>query len=71
MIRLYGEVGALTVSETVSGRTEDIPSAAAPEQEFVINQSGEVSILGENGRSWAISMLPDAAPSVTFVGGAD
>ncbi|PHO04382.1 TIGR02302 family protein [Rhodobacteraceae bacterium 4F10] len=71
LIRLYGEVGALTVSETVSGRTEDIPSAAAPEQEFVINQSGEVSILGENGRSWAISMLPDAAPSVTFVGGAD
>ena len=34
MLRLYGEVGALTVAETVSGRTEDLPSAAAPEQAF-------------------------------------
>ena len=65
-LRLYGEVGALTVSETVSGRTEDVGSAADITQEFDVTQSGTVAINGPGGREWAITMVPDGAPSVSL-----
>ncbi|MEQ9694229.1 TIGR02302 family protein [Shimia sp. SDUM112013] len=68
LVRLYGEVGALTLSETVSGRTEDVPSAAAPEQDFSVTQSGALSIEGPNGRSWDVAMIPDKAPQVILTG---
>ncbi|RVT82230.1 TIGR02302 family protein [Rhodobacteraceae bacterium CCMM004] len=64
-LRLYGEVGALTVAETVSTRTGDRETAEAPAQSFDVAQSGEVRIDGPGGRSWDIAMLPDAPPSVT------
>ncbi len=63
-LRLYGEVGALTVAETVSGRTEEITSAADPSQDFTVTQSGTVSVDGPGGRSWQIEMVPDAPPTV-------
>lgn len=69
-LRLYGEVGALTVGETVSARTQ-VPSAAEPEQAFLLKQDGSLDIFGENGRSWQISLIPDHAPRVTSVGPAD
>ncbi|WP_224824885.1 TIGR02302 family protein [Cognatishimia sp. MH4019] len=65
-LRLYGEVGALTVSETVSGRTEDVGSAADINQEFEVTKSGTLSIDGQGGRSWNIVMVPDSAPSVSL-----
>ena len=43
-IRLYGEVGALSVSETVSGRTDDLGAATDPSQSFEITQDGELTI---------------------------
>ncbi|MEL7214143.1 MAG: TIGR02302 family protein [Pseudomonadota bacterium] len=65
-LRLYGEVGELTVSETVSGRTEDVGSAADISQEFEVTQSGRLSIDGPGGRSWNIVMVPDSAPTVSL-----
>lgn len=63
-LRFYGEVGALTVAETVSGRGEADPAA----QDFVVAQDGTVEIVGPGGRSWQIGAVPDAAPGIAFVG---
>ncbi len=67
-LRLYGDVGDLTVSETVSGRTEDLGAATDLQQGFEITQGGTLSIDGENGASWTILLLPDDAPSVDLTG---
>jgi len=63
-LRLYGEVGALTVSETVSARTAEVPPASEPAQDFVVVQDGTITIDGPNGRSWQVEMIPDEAPAV-------
>lgn len=66
-IRLYGEVGALTLSETVSARTE--PAAASePAQDFDVVQSGSIEISGPGGRKWTITALPDTAPGIVATG---
>ena len=61
--RLYGEVGSLTLSETVSGRTE-VPPASDPVHDFTLQQAGTVRIEGDGGREWQITVLPDAPPEV-------
>jgi hypothetical protein len=61
-IRLYGEVGALALAETVSGRTEEVGSATAPEQSFEVVQPGRIAIEGAAGRLGR-SLLPDAPPT--------
>lgn len=65
--RLYGEVGALVLSETVSGSTTPAPASAAT-QDFEVAQSGAIKIEGAGGREWKITALPDAAPTVTTTG---
>ncbi|SMX45373.1 TIGR02302 family protein [Actibacterium lipolyticum] len=64
-LRLYGEVGSLTVTETVS-------AGSAPAQEmahdFEVDQEGSIAIAGPGGREWAIAISPDAVPVVTFNG---
>jgi len=67
-LRLYGDVGALTVSETVSGRTEDLGAATDQQQGFEATQEGEITIEGEGGQTWKILLLDDEAPSVEFTG---
>ncbi len=67
-LRLYGEVGALTLAETVSGRTGELPAASDPVQDFIVRQSGTVEIAGEGGRVWDIAVSPDQAPSVEQTG---
>lgn len=67
-LRLYGEVGALTVSETVSGRIEDLDSASAPQQTFNVAQSGTLTIDGPGGASWDLRVLDDALPTVEVTG---
>ena len=66
-LRFYGEVGALALSETVSGRTEGIAPATDPSQDFAVAQDGVVSVAGPGGRSWDIRAVPDAAPSATLL----
>ncbi|WP_343503156.1 TIGR02302 family protein [Alloyangia pacifica] len=71
-LRLYGEVGALDVTETVSGREAD--PAADPEapaetaQDFEVIQSGELAIDGPGGRSWQLAVIPDTQPTVAQQG---
>ncbi|WP_439156071.1 TIGR02302 family protein [Yoonia sp.] len=67
-LRLYGEVGALSVAETVSGRTQDAGATSEAEQSFAINQSGGLAIDGENGIRWAISAIEDTPPEVILTG---
>lgn len=67
--RLYGEVGSLTLSETVSGRTE-VPAASDPIHDFTLTRSGEVAVGGPSGRVWSIIATPDLAPNVTPAGSA-
>ncbi|WP_299622180.1 TIGR02302 family protein [uncultured Tateyamaria sp.] len=70
-LRLYGEVGALTVAETVSGRTGELPPASAPEQDFIVVQEGEISVNGPGGRTWEVAVLPDEVPEIDIIGNAD
>ncbi|WP_428926470.1 TIGR02302 family protein [Marinibacterium sp. SX1] len=67
-LRFYGEVGALTLSETVSGRTEDLPSASAPSQDFIVTQPGRIAIDGPGGRAWQVALVDDADPQVDITG---
>ncbi|MFK7874284.1 MAG: TIGR02302 family protein [Paracoccaceae bacterium] len=64
-VRLYGEVGALTLSETVSARIGEVPPASDPAQDFIVRQDGSLDIAGPGGRSWQIAVRPDTAPTVT------
>lgn len=65
-LRLYGEIGALTLSETVSGRT-DVPPASDPAQDFTVVQNGSVTISGPGGRSWEIDVIEDAPPQIAVL----
>ncbi|MFG6591774.1 DUF4175 domain-containing protein [Sulfitobacter sp. 1A12157] len=65
-LRLYGELGALTVAESVSGR--EVAASSEPAQDFTLRQSGEISIDGPGARAWQITLLPDAAPQVERLG---
>lgn len=66
-VRLYGQVGDLTLAETVSGRLNP-PPASDPAQDFDVVQSGRITIDGAGGRSWVVTALPDAAPRVVATG---
>ncbi|SDI88001.1 TIGR02302 family protein [Aliiruegeria lutimaris] len=64
-LRLYGEVGALSVDETISGRAgNEIEPATAAAQGFDVMQGGRLAINGPGGREWAVSIAPDRPPSV-------
>lgn len=63
-VRLYGNPGALILSETVSGRT-DAPAASDPVQDFTVAQSGALEISGAGGRKWQVVATPDASPTIT------
>ncbi|KIN60137.1 DUF4175 domain containing protein [Sulfitobacter noctilucae] len=70
-LRFYGDVGALTLAETVSGRTVDLPAASDPAQDFAVVQEGSIAIEGPGGRSWSVTMRPDTAPEVNILGEAE
>ena len=67
-LRLYGELGALTVDETVSGRIGEIPPATDPAQGFAVARSGRLAIDGEGGRSWDIRVIGDQTPEIEIAG---
>ena len=66
-IRLYGALGALTLSETVSARNAPAPTSDLV-QDFAVQQSGSVTIAGPGGRAWRIIALPDAPPAIRTSG---
>ncbi len=66
-LRLYGEVGALRVTQDVAEALgAEIADPAAPAQEFTLNRSGRLDIEGPGGRGWDMVMRQDAAPTVAF-----
>ncbi|MEP5728452.1 MAG: DUF4175 domain-containing protein [Sulfitobacter sp.] len=67
-LRFYGEVGALTLAETVSGRSLDLPASSDPAQDFAVVQAGSIAIEGPGGRVWDIAIRPDTAPEVEVLG---
>ncbi|MGJ8621979.1 MAG: TIGR02302 family protein [Yoonia sp.] len=67
-LRLYGEVGALTVAETVSGRVEDVGAASDAQQQFDVTRSGTLTINGPSETTWNITAVPDEVPSVDMTG---
>jgi uncharacterized protein (TIGR02302 family) len=70
-LRFYGEVGALSLNETVSRRSLTEDAGKQPQQDFTVLQSGEISIEGPGAQHWGITMLPDLAPQVELVGEPD
>ncbi len=66
-LRLYGEVGALTLSETVSGRVGDVPPASGAAHDFTVAQNGTITVNGPGGRTWQVAVVPDAAPKVQIL----
>ena len=67
IMRLYGEVGALSVAETVSGRDPPENAATDPEQGFDVVRTGRLEIRGGDGRSWDIVAVEDKAPEVAVL----
>jgi hypothetical protein len=67
-LRLYGEVGALTVAETISGRVGEVGSASDAQQQFEIAQSGTLTITGGTETGWEVTAIEDEAPSVDLMG---
>ncbi|MEL6609839.1 MAG: DUF4175 domain-containing protein [Pseudomonadota bacterium] len=70
-LRLYGEVGALTVDESISARpataeTGEVQVASAAAQSFEVVQDGYLAINGPGGRAWDIAITPDLAPTVEY-----
>ncbi|MFU1478752.1 TIGR02302 family protein [Roseovarius sp. C7] len=66
-LRFYGELGALSLAETVSGRTEALGAATDAEQSFEMTQSGELRIAGPGGKGWTVAVRPDLAPQIALV----
>lgn len=72
-LRLYGEVGALDVTETVSPIGSETPTEgpALLAQEFTVTRSGNISINGDGGRSWSVDLVTDAPPQIEITGPAE
>ncbi len=67
-LRLYGELGALTLDENVSGRIGQVPPASDPAQDFIVTQPGKLAVTGPGGREWAVALLPDLPPEAQIAG---
>lgn len=65
LLRFYGDPGALSLAESVSGGAET-GEATAPE--ITVAQDGELAIKGPEGRGWQVRMIPDHAPQVRIDG---
>ena len=66
--RLYGEVGALTLTQTVAAPATPDPAAPTTAQNFALETSGTVTIDGPGGRTWALTATPDDAPTISTSG---
>jgi len=73
LVRLYGPEAALTLTESLSDRTTPpaAPQAGQAGQRstsFAATHSGTLAIAGEGGRSWQVTVVPDAPPTVALAG---
>ena len=69
-MRLYGEVGALTVSETISGNLSDADPDAPVQMafDFKVTQDGALAIEGPGARAWDVTVRADEAPEIVILG---
>ena len=74
-LRLYGAADALGVQESVSGQPPAPADPAAPVDTASVRavdieaaRSGRISITGDGGREWQVTVLPDDAPTVAITG---
>ena len=69
-MRLYGEAGALDVSESVSGVDTDEKPEAPPQMafDFKVNRSGTIAVEGPGARTWNVTVRADEAPEVVILG---
>jgi uncharacterized protein (TIGR02302 family) len=69
-MRLYGEPGALGVSESVSGvESQDMPDAPPRMAfDFKVNRSGKIAIEGPGARMWDVTVRADEAPEIVILG---
>ena len=65
-IRFYGEVGALRLSESVSGATDAASDVIDGQQQVEIAQSGTLTIDGPNSTLWTVTAIADQPPSVAL-----
>ena len=66
-LRLYGEVGTLTLSETVSAAIAP-PPASDLMHSFEVLQDGAIAINGPQGRIWQVIALKDMPPKISLGG---
>ncbi|MFM2356112.1 MAG: hypothetical protein RLZZ528_1848 [Pseudomonadota bacterium] len=72
--RIYGPAGSVEVAQTLAdplpapADTPDPAAASVQVVEFEALRSGTISVSGEGGRDWAVTVLPDAAPTVLLEG---
>ncbi|WP_264210965.1 TIGR02302 family protein [Leisingera thetidis] len=67
-LRFYGEAGALTLSESVSGSGADQPPPPDGAMEFDAARNGGFAIEGSGGRSWQVEVIPDHPPKIAVAG---
>ena len=65
-LRFYGELGVLSLEQTVSGIAAAVPQETSAVEEFSVTTSGQIVINGEGGRSWTVQMTDDAPPSIAL-----
>ena len=65
-MRFYGELGALSLQQTVSGTAVAAMQETSSVEEFSVATSGQIVINGEGGRSWTVQMTDDAPPSIAL-----
>jgi len=67
-LRLYGDVGAFTVTETVSGQAEHPDRVLNPARSFKVMRNGTVVIEGPGGTGWTFGIVDDRPPTIQAVG---
>lgn len=67
-LRLYGDAGELSVTETVSGGAAVAETTEDGTFGIAVEQAGTLSIDGAGGASWAIDVIEDAPPAVQLIG---
>ncbi|MEP3345814.1 MAG: TIGR02302 family protein [Litoreibacter sp.] len=65
-VRLYGQVGSLTLTETVSGEVPSVRPEAEPQTAFskIVEQDGVIRIKGDDLQEWEITVNADVRPVV-------
>ncbi|WP_122072565.1 DUF4175 domain-containing protein [Pseudophaeobacter sp. EL27] len=67
-LRFYGEVGALTLAQSLSEQVGPAGEGPALEHDIAVHHSGDLKIEGRGGRSWEVAVLPDQPPHISILG---